>query len=180
MIHVVGSLLLLFSFAWAAGLRTESYPVTSRYDHTSDTTTARLELLNDDGSSVALTLYANVAFRGREPNETGRFWFTLASTQGRADRKSPSQFAINEPVLLTLDDAQMKVPLTAYQREYYELVRRVSESANIPIERNELPRLLTAQEISGQNGNIKFKLSPSALVALREFIARQVLASQPQ
>jgi hypothetical protein len=74
----------------------------------------------------------------------------------------------------------MKVPLTAYQREYYELVRRVSESANIPIERNELPRLLTAQEISGQNGNIKFKLSPSALAALKEFITRQVLASQPQ
>lgn len=178
--HAFGLLLLFSIFAFVPAPRMESYPVTSRYDHLSDTTTTRLELLNDDGLPVALTLYANAAFRGREPNESGRFWFTIAVTQGQATRKSPSPFARHEPVLLMLDNAELKLPLTEYQREYYELVRRVSESASVTIERPDLARLLAAKELAGQNGNITFKLSPSALAALKDFITRQALAVQPQ
>lgn len=178
--HAVGLILLLASLAFAGGHQAESYPVTSRYDPTTDTTTTRLELLSDDSSPVALTLHANAAFQGREPNESGRFWFTLAITQGQVARKTPSQFVGQEPVILTLDDTELKIPLTAYQREYYELIRRVSESANVSIERNALSRLLAAKELSGQNGKVKFKLSAAALAALKEFITRQVLATQPQ
>lgn len=178
--HTIGLLLLSLSFAFAPNIGTETYPVTTRYDHLSDTTTKRLELVNDGSSPVVLTLYANAAFRGREPNESGRFWFTIAVTQGQVARKSPSQFAAPEPLILTLDDAELKLLLSEYQREYYELVRRLSESANVVIERNELSRLLKAKELSGRNGNVKFKLSAAALSALKDFIAGQVLVRQEQ
>jgi hypothetical protein len=180
MTHILCLLLLLFSARPGLHAWPESFPITSRYDRASDTTTSYVELLNDERSPLSVTLHANAAFRGREPNETGRFWFTLSVTQGHVPRKTPSLLETNQSLILSLDDASWEAPLTEHRREYYEMIQRVSESAHVALDRADLPRLLATRQLSGHNGKVKFKLSDAALTALKEFITRQALATQAQ
>lgn len=159
---------------------TESYPVTTSYDRVNNLTTARIALHTDDSAPTHLTIEANAAFRGKEPGAEARFWFTLTVTRGQATRKTPPLLAASEMLHLSLDETRLAAQLTEYRKEYYELIRRVSESAQAEIARADFAKLLAANQLSGQCGTFEFQLSEGALAALKTFLTRQALAAPPQ
>ena len=164
--------LLLLLFAPAPFL--ESFPVTSRYDRASDTTTARIELLNDDSAQVNLTIQGSAVFRGNEPNEDGQFYFVVTATRGHITRKTPPLFTAQESLRLTLGATPLDAPLTDYNKEFYEMIQRGSETARAEIKRADLPKLLATKQLTGQCGAIQFKLSEAAVAALKDFVTHQV------
>ena len=166
--------------AYAPVSMTESYPVTTSYDRASDITTARIALHTDDSTPAHLTIEANAAFRGKEPNTEARFWFTLTVTRGQATRKTPPLLAASGALHLSLDETRLAAQLTEYRKEYYELIRCVSESAQAEIARADFAKLLAANRLSGQCGTLEFQLSENALAALKTFLTRQALATPSQ
>jgi hypothetical protein len=174
--------LILFLLAFVPALVPvpQSFPQQAKYDRATDTTTVQIDLLSDDESPAHLTLQANAAFQGKEPNERARFWFTLTSNRGKATRKTPPLFETAKTLTLRLDAVPTEVPLTDYRKEHYELIQRVSESANAVIGRTELPKLLTANQLAGQWGAVEFKLTNEAFGALKAFIKQQTLVAPPR
>lgn len=172
--------LIVLLLACAPGSAPESYPVTTIYDRVSDMTTARIELHADDSTPTHLTIKANAAFHGRDPNSNAHFWFTLTVTRGRATRKTLPLLDVQLPLRLRLDEAQLETRLSEYRKEYYELIQRVSESAQAEIARPDFAKLLATNHLSGQCGAFEFKLSAGALAALKTFLSQQAMASPAQ
>ena len=148
----------------------------ARYDSLADTTTVQCDLVELGQGAPRLTVRANASFRGKEPNETTKFWLGLASYKGGATRRTQRSFEEATTLYLTTDSARLEVPVKSYHNDFYELNRLLAESARAEISREDLHKLLDAKSVEGRWGDVEFKLSDAALASLKDFISRQVFA----
>ena len=150
----------------------------TKYDDVSDTTTVQCDNLIKWGEAAAgLTIQANASFRGKEANETAKFWFFLSSNKGGATRRTQLLFREATTLYLSTGSAQLKVPVKDYRDTFFELTRSISESARAEVDRDDLQKLLDAKTLEGKWGNVEFKVSDAALASLKNFISRQVFAT---
>jgi hypothetical protein len=151
--------------------------VEARYDSLADTTTVQCDLVELGQGAPRLTVRANASFRGKEPNETTKFWLGLASYKGDATRRTQRSFEEATTLYLTTDSTRLEVPVKGYHNDFYELNRLLAESARAEISREDLHKLLDAKSVEGKWGDVEFKLSEAALASLKDFISRQVFAA---
>jgi hypothetical protein len=149
----------------------------SEYDRLTDTTTVHCDLVVLGDRAPKLTVRANASFRGKEPNESTKFWFGLASYKGDATRRTQRSFKEATILYLTIDSARLEFPVKDYRNDYYELNRLLAESARAEISREDLRKLLDSRSVEGKWGDIEFKLSEAALASLKAFISRQAFAA---
>jgi hypothetical protein len=150
--------------------------VETRYDRLADTTTVQCNLVELGKGAPRLTVRANASFRGKEPNETTKFWLGLASYKGSATRHTQRSFEEATILYLTMNSTRLEVPVKDYHNDFYELNRLLAESARADISREDLHKLLDAKSVEGRWGDVEFKLPEAALTALKDFISRQVFA----
>jgi hypothetical protein len=151
--------------------------VEARYDRLADTTIVQCDLVELGQGAPRLTVRANASFRGKEPNETTKFWLGLASYKGGATRRTQRSFEEATTLYLTMDSARLGVPVKDYHNDFYELNSLLAESARAEISREDLHKLLDAKSVEGKWGDVEFKLSDAALASLKDFISRQVFAA---
>ncbi len=154
-----------------------AYPVTTRYDRFTDTTTVMCELLEWSRERVRLTVQAKASFQGKEPKESISFYLSLSFHQSGATRQTQPLFAKATSLLLTPDTGQMQAAIKDYHQDYFESVHLYAESARVAIGPEDLPKLLTTQQLAGQWGGESFPFSASALAALKTFISRHVIVA---
>jgi hypothetical protein len=181
---IVGALALGIgaNTATLSGLPQDNQPtpdsrVEARYDRIADMTTVQCNLVELGKGAPRLTIQANASFRGKEPNETTKFWLGLASYKGAATRRTPRSFKEATTLYLTMDSARLEVPVKDYRNDFYELNHLLAESARAEFNRDDLRKLLDAENIEGKWGDVEFKLSEAALASLKNFISRQVFAA---
>jgi hypothetical protein len=150
--------------------------IEAKYDRLADKTTVQCDLVELGQGAPMLTVRANASFRGKEPNETAKFWLGLASYKGVATRHTRRSFEEATTLYLTMDSARVEVPVKNYHNDFYELNRLLAESARAEISREDLHKLLEAMSVEGKWGDVEFKLSEAALTALKDLISRQVFA----
>jgi len=151
--------------------------IEARYDSLADTTTVQCDLVELGKGAPRLTIRANASFRGKEPNETTKFWLGLASYKGSATRHTQRSFQEATTLYLRMDSIRLEVPVKDYHNDFYELNRLLAESARAEIRREDLYKLLNAKSVEGRWGDVEFKLSEDALTALKDFISRRVFAA---
>ncbi len=149
----------------------------SEYDRLTDTTTVHCNLVELGERAPKLTVRANASFRGKEPNETAKFWFGLASYKGGATRRTQRSFEGATTLYITIDSARLEFPVKDYRNDFYELNRLLAESARAEISREDLRKMLDARSVEGKWGDVEFKLPEAALASLKDFISRQVFAA---
>lgn len=152
--------------------------IETKYDRLADTTTVRCDLVEAGASPAKLTIQANVSFQGKEPNETAKFWFGLSSYRGGATRRTQLLFKEAATVYLLVDSTRLEIPVKDYRNDFFELNRLLSESARAEIGREDLQKLRDAKSIVFKWGGVEFKFSDAALASLKDFISRQVFASE--
>jgi hypothetical protein len=160
-------------------LAQDSQPVCrliTKYDSATETTTVQCELVTRDETTVKLSVRANTAFHGKEPNETAQFWFALASNQSRATRQTKPLFAEAAALSLVADATPIEVPLQDYHKDYFESVHLYSESVRAELPREALQKLMDAHSLQGQWGKADIKFSAGELAALKDFLARHGFA----
>jgi len=151
--------------------------IETKYDRLADTTTLQCNLVELGEGAPKLTVQANASFRGKEPNETAKFWLGLASYKSGATRRTQCSFMEATTLYLTTDSARLEVPVKDYHNDFYEMNRLLAEQARAEINREDLRKLLDARSIEGKWGDVEFKLSDAALASLKDFISRQVFAA---
>lgn len=151
--------------------------IETKYDRLADMTTLQCNLVEMGEGAPKLTVQANASFRGKEPNETAKFWLGLASYKGSATRRTQRSFEGATILYLTIDSARLEFPVKDYRNDFYELNRLLAESARAEISREGLRKMLDAQSIEGKWGDVEFKLSDAALASLKNFISSQVFAA---
>jgi hypothetical protein len=149
----------------------------SEYDRLTDTTTVHCDLVELGDRAPKLTVRANASFRRKEPNETTKFWFSLASYKGDATRRTQRSFKEATTLYLTIDSARLEFPVKGYRNDFYELNRLLAESARAEISLEDLRKLREARSVEGKWGDVEFKLSEDALASLKDFISRHVFAA---
>jgi len=149
-------------------------PIETKYDRQADTTTVHCKLVELGEGAPKLIVQANASFRGREPNETVKFWLGLASYKGGATRRTERSFENATTLYLTMDSERLELRVKDYHDDFYELNRLFAESARAEISREDLNKMLDARNLDGKWGDIEFKLSEAALASLKDFISRQV------
>jgi hypothetical protein len=170
-------LLILSAFVQAqrpaSGCRLEN-----SFDRETDMTTVHCDLVETVTPPVRLIVQASASFRGKEPNETGMFWFRLSAYRSGANRRTEPHFQDAATLGLSVDSERLEGPVRNYRREFFEMNRLLTEQARAEINRAELQKLLDAKQLSGKWGGVEFKFSATALAALKDFISRQVLAAK--
>lgn len=146
-----------------------------KYDEATDTTTVKCDLHSGDEEPIRLIVQSSTSFRGKEPNDTAIFWFELGAERKQVTRQTKPLFQTASQLSLRMNAEELIVPVTAYRCEYFEIIRLYAESARAEIRREDWPKLLAAQSLTGQWGNTEFKLSATELAALKDFLSRQVL-----
>jgi hypothetical protein len=173
----------LLLLALLPALRQESQPVRlcrleTKYDRAADLTTVQCgDLIEREETPAKLTVQANVSFRGRELNETAKFWLSLSSHRSGAARRSQLLFQEATVLYLVTDAARLEIQVTDYRKDFFELVSLMAESARAEIGREDLRKLLEAKRLTGRWGNVEFKFSDAAVASLKGFISRQVLVT---
>ena len=148
-----------------------------KYDRYTDTTTVQCDDLVKWGQAPAgLTVQANTSFRGKEPNETAKFWFSFSSNRGVATRHTRPLFQEATTLYLLTDSTRLEIPVKDYRSTFFELIRSFEESARAEISREDLRKLLDAKRLGGKWGDVEIKFSDSSLASLKDFISRQVFA----
>jgi hypothetical protein len=175
-----GVLLLL---AFFTALRQDHKPapacrIESKYDRSADTTTVQCNLVELGKGAPRLLVQANACFRGKEPNETAKFWFGLSSYQGGATRHTQRLFQEATTLYLAMDSERLEIPVNAYHNDFYEMNRLLAESARAEIGREDLQKLHSTKSLEGKWGDVEFKFSEAALESLKDFISRQIYAAQ--
>ena len=149
----------------------------TKYDRANDTTTAECDLLAEDETPHRLSLQAFASYRGKEPNETTRFWLTFFKAHRNATRKTPPQLQSETTLTIQSGKENLEFPITGYQKEYYELIRHLRETARVEISPADMQKLAAAQQLKGKWGEVEFTLDQPGLAKLKGFIARHVPAS---
>ena len=150
----------------------------TKYDRLTDTTTVGCDELVKWGEAPAgLSVQAQVSFRGKEANETAKFWLCLSSNKGGATRHTGPLFKEASTLSLVLDGARLEFPVTDYRHNFYELAGLRSESARAEIRTEDLNKLIETKNLAGKWGGVEFKFSDAALASLKDFISRQVFAA---
>jgi hypothetical protein len=149
----------------------------ARYDRLADTTTVQCNLVELGKGAPRLTIRANASFRGKEPNETTKFWLGLASYKGGATRRTQPLFKEATTLYLAMDSARLEVPVKDYRNDFYELNSLLAESARAELGLEHLRKLLDAKSVEGKWGDVEFKLSEAALMSLKDFISHQGFAA---
>ena len=149
-----------------------------KYNREADMTTIQCDNLVKWGEAPAgLTVQANTSFRGKESNETAKFWFLLSANKGVPTRNSRPIFQNATTFCLSIDSALIEIPVKDYSTTYFELVRSRAESGCAELSREDLQKLLDAKNLAGKWGGVEFKFSDAALASLKDFISRQVFAT---
>jgi hypothetical protein len=151
-------------------------PVEITYDRGADTTTVKCGLVESVGATGRLIVQANATFQGREPNGTTMFRLGLSSYKGGATRHTQPLFKEATTLYLSVDSAQMEIPIKDYGSDFFEMNRLLAERAHAEISREDLQKLLDTRSLVGRWGGVEFKLSDSALASLKSFISRQIFA----
>jgi len=149
----------------------------TKYDRFADITTVQCDLVESGDSPARLTVQANASFHGKDPNETAKFWLSLSSNRGGATRRTKPSFQEATTLYLSMDSTRLEIPVSDYGAAFYELVRSFSESARAEISREDLRKLLKAKSLKGEWGGVEFKFSDAALASLRDFVSRQIFAT---
>jgi hypothetical protein len=149
----------------------------TKYDPGADTTTVKCNLIESVESQSRLTVQANASFRGKEPNETTKFWLSLSSNRGRATRRTQPLFREVTTLRLLTDSARLEIPVKDYRNDFYELVGSFSESARAEIGHENLRKLIETKSLKGEWGGVEFKFSDAALSSLKDFISRRISAA---
>jgi hypothetical protein len=151
--------------------------IESSYDRDADLTTVQFELVQLGKGAPKLIVEAIVTFRGKEPNETAKFWLGLSSYRGSATRRTRPLFKDEKTVRLAVDSTVMELPIKDYHNDFYELNRLLAEQARAEIRRDDLQKLLEAMRIEGSWGEVEFKFSEAALKSLKDFISHNVFSA---
>jgi hypothetical protein len=146
----------------------------TRYDQQTDTTTVRCDLVELRGAPARVTIQAVSSYRGKEPNETAKFWLQLLGFTGDATRRTQPVFREATEISLISEANLLEIPVNDYGTELFELNRLLAESARAEISREDLRKLLDAQSLKGKWGNVEVKFSDASLRSLKSFITRQV------
>lgn len=149
----------------------------NNFDREADLTTVHCDLIETVHPPVRLIVRASATFRGKEPNETGTFWFSLSAYRSGATRRTEPFFQEAATLFLSADSERLEGPVKHYRKEFFEMNRLLTEQARAEISRAELQKLLDAKQLSGKWGSVEFKFSATALAALKDFITRQVLVA---
>src|SRR5690242_19089538 len=75
----------------------------NKYDRGADLTTVQCDLIESVETTGRLIVQASASFRGKEPNETAKFWFGLASYNGSATRHTQPLFQHATTLTLSVD-----------------------------------------------------------------------------
>lgn len=151
--------------------------VETKYDRDADTTTVGCDVFESYKDRLRLIVRINMLFQGKEPNETAKFSLALSSYKGDATRKTFPLFKDVATLSLSVARAQLELPISDYRQDFFELNRLLAEQARAELSREDLRRLLAAQSLAGKWGGAEFRLSGTALTALKEFISRQSVAA---
>src|SRR5215213_3210860 len=135
----------------------------SKYDRVTDTTTVQCDLVELVPPPARVIVQANVSFRGKEPNETAKFWFGLSSHQGSATRRTQPLFKEATVLNLVVDSVGLEVPVKDYRNDFYELNSLRAESARAEVGPEDLRKLLAARSLAGKWGDVEFKFSDATL-----------------
>lgn len=146
-----------------------------KYDEAMDTTTVKCDLHSGDEEPIRLIVQVRTSFRGKAPNDTAVFGFELGAERKQATRQAKPLFQTATQLSLRTNAEALTVPVTAYRHEYFEIIRLYAESARAEIRREDWPKLLAAQSLTGQWGSVEFNLSATEIAALKDFLSRQVL-----
>jgi hypothetical protein len=149
----------------------------TKYDRFADMTTVQCDLVESGDSQARLTVQASASFRGKEPNETAKFWLSLSSNRGGATRRTKPLFREATTLYLSTDSTRLEIPVRYYGAAFYELVRSFSESARAEISREDLRKLLKVESLKGEWGGVEFEFSDAALASLKDFVSRQIFAA---
>jgi hypothetical protein len=149
----------------------------NKYDRGADLTTVQCDLIESVETTGRLIVQASASFRGKEPNETAKFWFGLASYKGSATRHTQPLFQNAATLILMVDSTRLEVPVKDYRNEFFELNRLLAEQARAEVGPEDLQKILDAKHLAGKWGNAEFKFSDTALASLKDFISRQVFAA---
>jgi hypothetical protein len=166
--------LVMFLTPMSAQQSSATFPIETRYDRTTDTTTRLCHNLVRWGEAPAgVTFEAYVSFHGRQANDTAQCGFLLFSNRSRKAKEPQFLFKTAQSLILKSDDLQIELPVKNYHSEYFELINSAAESAGAELSHKDLPRLLAARNLVGKWGNVEFRLSEASLNALRRFLSYQ-------
>ena len=156
--------------------RPQTCRIETKYDEIADKTTVQcIDLIRWGEAPARVTIHAVASFRGREPNESVRLWLVLSSNRSGSPREEPLLFKDAMIVRLMLDSAELDIPVTDYNTDFFELSRLRAESAHAVFCLEDLQKVLKAKSLSGSWGTVEFKLSDTALASLKDFIAHEAL-----
>src|SRR5262249_23714860 len=124
----------------------------TKYDHNTDTTTVHCDLLELGEGAPKLAVRANASFRGKEPDETAIFWFSLSSYKGGATRQTQPLFKEATTLFLMTESARLTIPIKDYRNDFFELNRLLAERARAEIGNEDLQKLLDARSLEGKWG----------------------------
>lgn len=159
--------------------------IETKYDSLSDTTTVQCdELVRFGEAPSGLSVQADASFRGKEedrgkePDESAKFWFFLSSNRSGSTRHSQPLFQDATTVTLFVDSTRLDIPVKDYRHEFFDLTGYLSESARAEIGRDDLRKLLEARSLKGEWGGVEFSFSKTELASLKDFITSKVFAAR--
>src|SRR5262245_11394241 len=107
--------------------------LSTKYDSLADTTTVQCDELVKLGEAPSgLSVQADISFLGkeqdREKGSNSKFWFFLSSNRSGATRSTQPLFQEAMTFYLSMDSAQLEIPVKDYQHEFFELTHSFAES----------------------------------------------------
>jgi|SRR5262245_12665540 len=150
----------------------------TKYDSESDTTTVHCDLAEFHEAPTRLTIQAVASYRGKEPNETTKFWLQLSGFIAGATRRTQPVFHEAAAISLLLDTTRLEIPVSDYHNDFFELNHLLAESARAEISREDLRKLLDAKSLKAEWGGVGLKFSNASLGSLKTFIHRQVFVAE--
>lgn len=149
----------------------------TKYDRAADTTTVGCDLFESYKDHLRLFVRVSVSFQGKEANETAKFSLALSSYKGGATRRTLPLFKDAATLALSVNAAQLELPIRDYRKDFYEMNRMLAEQARAELGREDLRKLFEARSLAGKWGGAEFSFSGASLAALKEFISRQVFTA---
>jgi hypothetical protein len=146
----------------------------AKYDPAANLTTVECALLETFTPPIRLMLTANVAYQGKQPNETAKFHFNLSAFRGDSDRRTPPLFKEATTLSLSLETTRLEIPVTGFHADFFEMNRLLAEQAQASLDGENLRKLLEAKSLAGKWGNAEFKLTDASFQSLKKFISDQI------
>jgi hypothetical protein len=150
----------------------------TRYDNSTDTTTVRCDLVELRDAPARLTIQAVASYRGKESNETVKFWLDLSRFISGATINTKSVFQEVKAISLLSDKIRLEIPVSDYHNDFFELNRLLAESAEAEIGREDLRKLLDSNSLKAKWGDVEIEFSDIHLKSLKTFISRQVFLAE--